>query len=320
MSEREIGGYLELERSCGSEYHQGALALNCARNCLAYLIEARGIRRLLVPSFLCASVSQTAGRYDIDVVEYPIGADFAPLYDQVDLGGDGYLYLVNYYGQLSDERIREAKRLSGGRLIVDEVMNFYHMPVDGLDTIYSCRKFFGVPDGGYLYTSARIGRPLPADQSFDRMGFVLGRFERTANEFYPQAAANNSFFVTEPIKTMSPITHNLLRAVDYDRVAERRAANFAYLHHELADVNELSPTQPVGAFMYPLLVRDGMSIRKRLQARKVYVSTLWPFATDKPGYAGRYARDILPLPVDQRYDADDMAYVCRLVREEMGRD
>ena len=41
---REIGGYLELERNRLPLLHESALALNCGRNALRYLLEQRKIR------------------------------------------------------------------------------------------------------------------------------------------------------------------------------------------------------------------------------------------------------------------------------------
>jgi hypothetical protein len=43
---KEIGGYLELDRYNGSIFHKGAVALNCGRNCLAYLIKTKKIKKL----------------------------------------------------------------------------------------------------------------------------------------------------------------------------------------------------------------------------------------------------------------------------------
>lgn len=315
--EREIGGYFELERFSGREYHEGAVALNCARSCLAYLIEARGIARLWVPWYLCGSVESVARRYGVDVEHFETSADFGPDYDTLELGPEDYLYLVDYYGQLTEGQILEAAKRSRGRVIVDEVMAFFRMPLEGLDTIYSCRKFFGVADGGYLYTSASLGRPLEQDASHERMGFVLGRFEGPSNDFYPQSVVNNRFFASEPIKLMSPLTHNLLRAVDYEAVALRRRENFEFLARRLDPVNELKPRPSLGAFMYPLLVEGGAELRRELQAHKLYVSLLWDSAAERDGLSGRFARDILPLPVDQRYSLDDMEYECDLLERVM---
>lgn len=55
---REYGGYIELDDYGGEEYHKGAAALNCGRNCLACLIEARHIRRIMLPRFLCPSMAE----------------------------------------------------------------------------------------------------------------------------------------------------------------------------------------------------------------------------------------------------------------------
>lgn len=314
---REIGGYLELEHFYGKEYHEGLIALDCARNALAYLIEARHIELLWIPAFLCSSVPSVADKYGITVRTYPIDKAFRPDYGSFSPTADDYVYLVDFYGQLTDEDIRDAARRFPNHLIVDEVMAFYRKPLDDLDTIYSCRKFFGVSDGAYLATTAHIKRELPQDESWDKMRFVLGRFERPASEFYAESSDNNVRFRTQDIHTMSPITQNLLRAIDYERTLEQRRQNYTYLSKELDCINQLSLNEPFGPFMYPLLLERGRDLRKPLQQRKLYISMLWDHAADEPGVAGRYANDILPLPVDQRYTQEDMAHMVDVIRELM---
>lgn len=305
---KEIGGYFEFEHFNGHEYHEGAIALNCARSCAAYVIEARGIKTLWTPWYLCVSVDRLCGQLGVEVKHFSIKADFTPDFDSFSIGEDEYLYLVDYYGQLSDEQIRDAASRAGGRIIVDEVMAFFRKPVDGLDTLNSCRKFFGVADGAYLYTDAVLDRELPLDESRDRMDFVLGRCERPANDFYQRSAENNVFFKDEPIKRMSPITQNILRGVDYADVAAKRRANFEALASELGQLNELEVHATDGAFMYPLLIEGGSTIRKKLQQQKIYVSMLWGRDPMPSGIDGRYAAEILPMVCDQRYTSDDMKY------------
>lgn len=316
---REIGGYLELERFGGREYHDGALALNCARNCLVYLIGARGIGRVWVPAFLCSSVSAAARAAGAEVLEYEVTPDLLPDYGTVSLGPGDYLYFVDYYGQATDEAILDAARRSGGRLVVDEVQGFFRRPLPGIDTLYCCRKFFGVPDGAYLYTTATPDGELERDLSAGRMRHLLGRFEGTASDYYADYAANDRAFAGQPVRLMSELTHNLLRGIDYERAAETRERNFRYLDERLGAINALSPSVPRGAYMYPLLLDHGArETRLALQRRRVYVPTLWPNAAEAGGVTGRLARDILPLPVDQRYDTDDMALVCDLLEEVRG--
>ena len=157
-STKEIGGYFELERFEGNEYHGGALALNCARACLSYLIEARSIERIWTPWFLCESVDGACRRAGVHIEHFEVKKNFEPDYATIDLKEGDYLYLVDYYGQLTDKAIGNAALFCNGRIIVDEVMAFFRKPFDGLDTIYSCRKFFGVSDGAYLHRRADTPR------------------------------------------------------------------------------------------------------------------------------------------------------------------
>jgi len=208
------------------------------------------------------------------------------------------------------------------RVIVDNAQNYYQMPLEGGDTIYTCRKYFGVADGAFLYTDKQLDREIPVDESFDRMSFLLGRFERNASEFYHEYSANNQLFVKEPIKRMSKLTENLLRAVDYNDIATKRRSNFEYLENELAQVNKLTLKIPYGAFMYPLWVEGGSEIRRYLQKMKIYIPTLWPYVVencDAGMLEHQFATDILPLPVDQRYDTSDMKYLVEMIKDVLSK-
>lgn len=152
------------------------------------------------------------------------------------------------------------------------------------------------------------------DESYKRMNFLLGRYERSASEFYNEYVENNHLFQNEPIKKMSKLTKNLLHGIDYDFIKEKRTRNFAYLHDQLREINKLSLTIPEGAYMYPLYVEDGTRIRKELQKEKIYIPTLWPAVfnicrEDELEYD--LAKNILPLPVDQRYSIQEMDYLVK---------
>lgn len=308
---KEIGGYIEIDRYQGEEYHSRALALNCGRACLAYLIRQREIQKIYLPRFLCSSVAETCHSEGIPYECYPIDENFRPLFDG-SLGSGEWLYIVNYYGQIKDEELRQYRQYFQ-RIIVDQTQAFFHPVIEGIDTIYTCRKFFGVADGAYLYTQAKP-MAMEQDYSYERMRFLMGRFEKSANEFYGEYVANeNQLFVGGEVKAMSKLTHNLLRAVDYRDIAERRTENFSYLHEKLGKRNVLELEIPYGAFMYPFYMEGGAEIRKELQKKKIYIPTLWPNVLSECGEREleyRYAGNILPLPVDQRYTLEDMTYMA----------
>lgn len=308
----EIGGYIEFEHYHGKQFHDNAIKLNCSRNALAYLIKLHEIKKIYIPYFLCDSVLKVCKKYNVEAIFYHINEDFLPILPDADFSKE-WFYLVNYYGQLKNEKIRELSKIIKN-LIVDNVQAFFQEPVEHIPTIYNCRKFFGVADGAYLYSDSRLNEDLEVDISYKRMEFLLGRFEKNANEFYPQYVANNELFETEPVKHMSAFTENIMRSLDYARIRNVRTENFEYLHNNLKEFNKLALLIPEGAFSYPLFIENGANIRKKLQVEKVYIPTLWSDVFNlckKNELEYQMAENILPIPVDQRYGKNDMEFISK---------
>lgn len=312
---KEIGGYFGLEEFSGKEYYPDLIAVNNARNALLYLLKARGIRKLYIPYFLCNSVSGVCEREGYAYEYYGIGEDFTPIFDKK-LDEGEYLYVVNYYGQICDETVKELER-KHKRIILDNVQAFFHKPMPGIDTVYSCRKFFGVPDGGYVSTDARIDGELATDVSMDRMKHVLGRYEgECANDYYSDFKANDRSFVDLELKSMSSLTHNILRAIDYSAVKSKREENFKILHSALGEKNKLNIRIPTGPYAYPFYCENGMEIKRQLAQKKIFVATLWPNVLNMTDSLEKdYAENILPLPCDQRYSAEDMEYLIKTISD-----
>ena len=73
-----------------------------------------------------------------------------------------------------------------------------------------------------------------------------------------------------------------------------------------------------GAFAYPLLVENGAEIRKKLQQQRIYIPTLWPNVLreiDNNSLEYKFAENILPLPVDQRYSEDDINELSSRIKQ-----
>lgn len=319
MSEREIGGYLELERFSGKHYHDGAIRLNCGRACLEYLIRLRGIKKILLPDYLCDSVSNLCSRCGLEIETYVVDSSFLP--EKLESTDEAWLYLVDYYGQLTDESIHAYAEQSSGRVILDESQNFFVGQRLGLDTLYTCRKWFGVSDGAYLYTtnSDRLNTRIPQAKSARSMGYLLGRFESNASNFFMESKLNNKRFGVEPLQTMSALTDNILRGIDYAHVSSTRNENYDVVSDALSGINRLrNLRRPTVPFMYPLLVTGAQRIRERAAKQLIYIPTLWPNVIEDASAgeaARRYSADILPLPIDQRYTQQDMQRMIEVVRE-----
>ena len=214
------------------------------------------------------------------------------------------------FSSLREEDIHAQKR--AGKALTDSYRN------SRIKVSYIVGQEHDTPRRNSALKEAR-GKWIARDESHSRMGFILGRFERPANEFFLEAQQNNDTLDVFP-KRMSPLTENLLRAVDYERIRNTRTENYNRLHAALGNENELVLRPVEGAYAYPLLPAEGERIRKKLIEQKIYVPTLWPNVLCDPAAgstARRLTRDILPLPCDQRYGPREMDAVIAAVLREL---
>ena len=127
---KEIGGYLELEESTGQGYYPGLLGVNLGRTALLWLMEARNCKKIYLPTYLCDSVTGACEKTEAEIEFYHMDEKLRPLLPEKKLPEGEYLYLVNYYGQLKDDRIREYKEIYGN-IIVDHTHAFFRNRCQG---------------------------------------------------------------------------------------------------------------------------------------------------------------------------------------------
>ncbi len=323
----EIGGYFGLEAFSGEEYHQNCLRLNLGRTALVYLARQMRLHTLYVPRLLCDSVTAMCRREGLRLKFYTLDAHLTPQQETAMQPGEGLL-LVNYLGQLTDEKIRTAQKRYG-TILVDHTHSFFQKPLPQIPTFYSCRKFFGLPDGAYLYAPAPCTEELPRDYSGNRMRHILGRTEEGASAYYQEMHRVAASFYEETPREMSPLTQNLLRGIPYSKAKKSREENARLLDELLGGRNVLRNPEkgslpiapfllPEGPLAYPLYHPQGLRLRKALAQRKIYVPTYWTNVLTENGpdtTEYQCAANILPLPCDQRYTAEHMKLLAKTVLE-----
>ena len=233
----EMGGYFEFEHYKKNAYHKNSIALNTGRNCLRYLIRAKKIQKIFLPDFVCEVVVEACRMENIEIHFYQVNRLFRPQNIEK-IGNDDYIYVINYYGQLSNENILQMAKIFPN-IIIDNAQAFFQKPVSGVDTIYTCRKFFGVTDGAYLYTDHEMDVRLEKDMSYQRMEYLLGRYECGANKFFEAYQDNEKRLSGQQIKRMSSLTENILKSIDYAVVSKIREDNYDVLEDNLGSFNML---------------------------------------------------------------------------------
>lgn len=311
-----IGGYFELELRKGEHYHQDALRLNTARNCFEYILLARKYTKVYIPYYTCEVILQPLHKLHIAYEFYHINESLEPV-ETIQLHDKEAFLYTNYFG-LKQRCVEYLASIYQSQLIVDNAQAFYAPRIAGIDTLYSPRKFFGVPDGGYLYTDKVLEQDISDDKSYGRMSHLLLRIEEGAESGYPFFRQSDDSLDNQPIRKMSALTDRILRNIDYDFAKEKRRENFNYLNERLSPKNALPVRLDTNSIpmIYPFYAKDE-SLRTKLIEHKVFVATYWPNVLEWISLNSleyQLARYIIPLPIDQRYDKRRMDEIINVIR------
>ena len=305
-----MGGYFGLELpEPGAGYHAEALALNLGRNALKLILRHLGCATVYVPSYICDDVLDPIAQMGIQVVFYGIDVNLDPVLNETPCEGAAVLY-ANYFG-LKGQAARALARSIPVPFILDDTQAFFDPPLAGSFTFYSARKFFGVPDGAYLYGDKISDAMLEPDISCDRCEHLLRAIDQGSMAGFAAYQKLEAAFGRIPPRRMSALTRRLLGSIDYGRVASVRRANYLRLDGALGGINQLRVPLPETAvpMCYPLLVNDGAALKAELIRRRMFVPSFWRGVAERVpegSVESRLARDLLGLPLDQRYSFREM--------------
>lgn len=310
-----IGGYFEIELHKGAHYHKDAIRLNTARNCFEYVLRARNYSKVYVPYYTCEVMLEPIQKLGISYEFYHINELLEPT-SPLKLNANEALLYTNYFG-LKQECVKRLALVYGKQLIVDNAQAFYAEPLEGIDTFYSARKFFGVPDGAYLYTDKPLQQEFEQDYSYERMSHLLKRIDIGAEEGYQEFHKNDDALCNQEIKRMSKLTEAILAGIDYEAARKRRRENYQRLDEALGLTNQihLALSDDSVPMVYPYLTENN-TLRRKLIDNKVFVATYWPNVsgwTKKGILEYELTERLVPLPVDQRYDKEEMDVICSIV-------
>lgn len=316
----EIGGYFGLEPYNGlgyQDYHPEAYALNSGRNALALYLKSQNFTKIHVPKYTCHVVLDAIEDFtDMKIGFYPVSQNLE-IAEPVAVNDNEVILYNNYFGIKSNYIAGLPSRFKN--LIIDNAQAFYAKPVEGCAaTFYSPRKFFGIPDGGYLITGSTVQEPVELDASDDRMSHLIIRLEQNASAGYEEFKKNDRSLNHQAIKRMSDFTHKMLNSFDYGEIAGRRKENFRFLHEALSGKNGISVEGSLDdevPMVYPFVTND-KGLRRKLIRNKIYVALYWPEMENwcsGNDYELELREKLIPLPIDQRYGIREMEFILKII-------
>ena len=276
-----------------------------------------------LPVYNCPLVGQRISEIsDIEICWYNLRNDFYPdITNEQFLLGDCLLW-VNYCGVMQNKLIDRIVALQDEtpvRVIVDNIPAYFSDPRMNVINLYSCRKFIGVPDGGHIIGDDVKLVELPTYSTAENYTYLLKAIESGSNSAYEGYNESEKRFKESKVAYGMPLlTKVILGSVDYESVIKKRKENFMVLHESLGSKNRLSfNTESNTPSVYPYLCSN-IKLRERLLERKIYISRFWKHVLTNE-LANDFEKDLaeflIPLPIDQRYETDDMDYIARMVKQ-----
>ena len=319
---RTYGGFLPLELNDGKEYfcdYESKLQrFNSVKAALDYVIKKIGVTKIYIPIYYCPSTTQALQNMHSNVVFYHIDETFSieKMPDEANVA----IILVNYFGCLEKQIKEIVKQLKNAVVIIDNAHAFFSSPIikNKVWNIYSAKKFFGVPDGAYAISLDIVCEKQKLSTSYDYSSFLLLSYEKGTNEAYALKKESDKIIASR-YDSMSKLAQGILKNVNYDDVKKKRVDNWRALCNGLSDINELGRLDECAGYLYPLLISNGGDkVKRYLVNNKIFVPTLWNGeALMKKGndFELNLSRNGVFLPVDQRYNVDDMKYIIKTIKE-----
>lgn len=310
---KAIGGYFGLELP-GDRKSDERLGFHTIRGALLALLKCLALENkrttLWFPHFMCPSVDVVFESLQDRIVlrRYNIRPDLKP--DICELNEGDLFYSYNVFG-LSDPETRVGA-------IVDNAHSYFSEPDPRQHTLYSARKFIGVPDGAYLRSQLIInpGKPFCID---DKVLFLLMRHDQGAEKGYGAYQRWEDQIYSGEVRGMSNFSQAVLSTLDYSSIKARRVSNFGELHSHLHHLNGLAPQIDKAyarasfvPYSYPFFVENGRRLRQKLIESRVYTPALWPGLDSRDGLT-EFEKDLaintVHIPIDQRYQKSDMSKI-----------
>ena len=319
-NDQAIGGYQALELpSIGENVASGMIRTNSARSAIKLVLSCLDVRKVWLPAYTCDAVVEAARNVGVPIEFYKLDSNFE-VEPSLQLKGDELILIVDYFGICNEAVKCSSSRFAHSQTIVDCSQSYFSEPTEALATIYSPRKFFGLPDGGLLYPNdPRIRQPVQRDESSEsRMAHLISRLTNSPEAAYQQYLEAEQAISKLPVKGMSGLTERLLQSVDYQRARQTRTRNARYLHERLGQYNQLNLNidETVVPLCYPFLPSVRTASKADLIKERVFVPTYWPEVLGRVE-EGSFEWDLVTnglfLPCDQRYNEEDMDRLISLL-------
>lgn len=314
---KPIGGFFELEpNGNGKNIHKNGVGLSNGRTCINTILKNANPGNVYIPFYCCDTLLSPFIKNNIDYTFYSIDKKFEPTILPELRNNELFLY-INYYG-LKSSYVHHLVNHYGNQVIIDNTHAYFEQDYLYGWSFNSSRKFFGVPDGAYLYSPYSLEVEYERNSSYITEHLELrlaGKYTEAYKYFQRNEELQNCNFYK-----ISNFSENILNSIDYEVIKSKRRQNFLYYQKYLSNTNELKGIQLESSdipFCYPYLTLP-MDL-SCFYKNEIFIPVLWNEVlcrkNDNFLFERKISSSLLPLPVDHRYNETDIARVINFLNK-----
>lgn len=308
-------------------------------------IEDYSNKRALVPAYTCSTVIDpfldSGWIVDYFDIQNDLTVDVTDFLHKIESFQPSLILFHAFFGLDTLSNIRSlAKQLRReGIIVVEDRTQAFMAGFDTIEADYyvsSLRKFFAIPDGGVLLTKKQINENVieAADPEITNVAFEA--FEKKRQYLFEESNVTKEEFRelymhlqtlisdNSCLKQISKSSLDILKCINRDTISRNRRNNYNALHElgvmPLKAIKGKADEKSAPLY-YPTYAQNGnhrKMIQSELAKRGIYCPIIWPKpvpidTTDKN--VEKIYQRILCIPVDQRYDENDMGLIVKVLQE-----
>jgi len=321
---KEYGGSFNLSFKKQNDYYfvSGRIALKKILKCILFNND-----KCLIPNFLCESIHNCFNCYDYYKIDNDLNINFENIETLLIKNTYKSILIINFFGNI-DKNIQDIVDICKREKIIiieDFTHNIYDTESYGDISLCSYRKSLDVPFGCLVndkYKLMNIDQKNTFDFYYIFINFtrivamILKNYYFLKNIWYPLLIFSESKIDNITYEDFDYINYLFYR-FSYDiNDKNKRIDNYNELKNNILNCETIKSNNSL-YFIFPLIFetknkRD--NVRNYLIKNKIYCPMYWNMDFDKHNLCNKFLYDnILYIPIDQRYNIDDMKYIaCKI--------
>lgn len=325
------------------------LYLRSGRDSLGYVADniADGNKVILLPAYSCESMIRPFTKRGWHVYFYSLNKDLVidihSLSQMIKKFRPSAVLTMNFFGIApTDEAVYFIKKQWHSIVIIEDFTHclfsfnrIYNHSVDYY--VASIRKWLGVFDGALVLSVGGLkNKPKYRPNKFVNLrqkaqqekAIFLITNNAVSKENFRKTLALSEEVLNDYIRVncISSFSMALLKNINVTEIESRRKQNFLHLINELKSLSSLIIPDKIKdsalgcPFSLPVLIRNRDMIQKSFASKGLYTPVLWPInnmARAVCNHSTRMADNMLSIPIDQRYDYNDMEDIIKIIRESL---